>query len=248
MTFQPILVLLSALGLGAAHAFEPDHMAAVSTFVARRPSVRQAASFGVQWALGHGLSLIILGSVLYFLKVQILASVATGLERLVGVALLGLGIWTLFQLRPGQIHHSHSHEAAHSHGEAHDHAPEVSHTHADGTVHSHSHGHDHGHSHGRGSLWMGLLHGAAGTAAFVGEAFVAASNSYWMVLAYTVTFSVGVLLAMGAYAACLGGIISWSGHRVRAISMGAQMLTGVLACVVGVCWIQGIELPGLFSH
>jgi hypothetical protein len=221
--------MLSALGLGAMHALEPDHMAAVSTFVARRPTPRQAAWFGVQWAVGHGLSLVVLGSILYLLKLQIIESVAGNLERLVGMVLVVLGLWTLLQLRPGQMHHSHNRPTA-----------EETHTHADGTTHSHSHA--------RGSLLMGMLHGAAGTAAFAGQLAVAAASSYAAVLFYTLAFSVGVLAAMGIYAGALGGVINWGGQRVRAVLVGAQTLSGVVACGVGMCWILGIELPGLFAH
>jgi ABC-type nickel/cobalt efflux system permease component RcnA len=237
-------VLASALGLGAAHALEVDHMAAVSAFVARRPTLRESVVFGIKWSLGHGLSLILLGSFLYLLKLKILEPVAGGLERLVGVALVGLGIWTLLQLRPGQIHHSHSHPAAeheHSHDEStHSAGSHGEHTHEDGTTHSHGHSH--------GSLWMGLLHGAAGTAAFAGETLVAVAHSYWMVLAYTLAFSVGVMVAMAVYAGALGGLISFGGRRLRGVAYGAQVLTGALACTVGVCWIFGIELPALLPH
>jgi high-affinity nickel permease len=42
------LVIATGLGLavGARHAFEPDHLAAVSTLVAEQPRPRQAALLG----------------------------------------------------------------------------------------------------------------------------------------------------------------------------------------------------------
>jgi ABC-type nickel/cobalt efflux system permease component RcnA len=58
------LFWIGALGLGIAHAFEPDHMAAVSAFVAGRPTPREAALFGFKWAIGHGLSLFLFGALL----------------------------------------------------------------------------------------------------------------------------------------------------------------------------------------
>lgn len=236
-------------------------MAAVSTFVARRPSPRQAILFGVQWAIGHGLSLLLLGSILFALKLTIAESLAGSLEKIVGVVLIGLGLWTLYQLRPGEMHHTHSHhhdgghqhahDEQHAHGEqhaygeqhAHEHHDEAAHTHADGTTHSH-----HGHSHGKGSLWMGMLHGAAGTAAFVGEALVAVSQTYLAVFLYTLFFSIGVLVAMALYAGALGGLIDWGGRRFRTVMVGAQALTGILACVVGYCWVSGIEIPWIHFH
>ena len=229
-----LVVYGTAFLLGAAHAFEPDHMTAVTTFVARRPSPRQAAKFGMQWAIGHGFSLFVIGLVLFALKYTISETASGWLEKLVGFALLGLGIWTLLQLTPGHGHHTHDHH--HFGDESFDSAEgKVStHTHADGTTHSHG---------GRGSLWMGMLHGAAGTAAFVGQALVAVSQTYGAVILYTLFFSLGVLMSMTAYAGVLGGAITWGGKRLNALSVGAQVLAGVLSCVVGFCWIQGIEIP-----
>jgi hypothetical protein len=209
-------------------------MAAVTTFVSRRPKPREAIKFGIQWAVGHGFSLLLLGSLLFALKVTINESLAGSLEKFVGFALLLLGLWTLYQLRFGSFHHLSE--------QSHDHA---GHTHE----HPHVHSHDdkealaHSLSHRHGSLWMGVLHGAAGTAAFVGEAFVVVSHSYWAVLTYTVVYSLGVLVAMACYAGALGGLIDWGGHKFRATLVGAQALAGALACVVGVCWITGIEIP-----
>jgi ABC-type nickel/cobalt efflux system permease component RcnA len=235
----------SAFGFGAAHAFEPDHMAAVSTFVARRPSPKQAAMFGVQWSIGHGFSLLLLGSILFALKLTVAESIAGSLEKIVGAVLIALGLWTLYQLRPGDLHHTHSHhhDDAHEHHNEYHHDDahyEAAHVHADGTAHSHSHG--------KGSLLMGMLHGAAGTAAFVGEALVAVSQTYIAVFLYTLFFSAGVLVAMALYAGALGGLIDWGGRRFRAVMIGAQALTGILACAVGYCWVSGIKIPWIHLH
>lgn len=250
-----LLVLATAFGFGAMHAFEPDHMAAVSTFVARRPTPREAVGFGIRWAIGHGLSLLIVGSILFVLKMALEKSqpvlFSSGvLDRLVGVVLVLLGLWTLHQLRPGTIHHTHDH--SHSHDsllpspQAEASAP---HRHADGTVHSHSHGggrgSDRGHKHG--SLLMGMLHGVAGTGAFVSQAALALSNTgYAMVFAYTMSFSMGVLLSMGLYAGLFGGVLSWGGRRGAQVFYGSCVATGLLACGIGACLIMEIQLPGLF--
>lgn len=221
------------------HAFEPDHMAAVSTFVARKPSPRQAALFGINWAVGHGLSLLLFGSILYALKRvvehdQPLLFSSGVLDRFVGIVLIGLGLWSLLQLRVGELHHSHNHSATH--------------THADGIVHSHAHSHGNNFS----SLLMGMLHGGAGTGAFLVQAINAqAASHYAMIVAFTSLFSVGVLAAMGFYAAMLGGAISLGARRTTRFFAGARVAIGVLTCVVGVCMLIGVEMPGLgdlFPH
>ncbi|MCA9679224.1 MAG: hypothetical protein KC464_29610, partial [Myxococcales bacterium] len=55
---------LLGVALGARHALEPDHLAAVSTLVAERPRPRQAALLGAMWGLGHTLSLVVVGAAL----------------------------------------------------------------------------------------------------------------------------------------------------------------------------------------
>ena len=222
-------------------------MAAVSTFVARRPSPRQAVMFGIKWAIGHGFSLLLLGTILFVLKLTIAETLAGSLEQFVGAALIALGLWTLYQLRPGDLHHTHSHHHEHHHSHEsvsphkHDTQAEVElHTHADGTTHSHAHG--------NGSLWMGMLHGAAGTAGFVGESLVAVSQTYAAVFLFTLFYSIGVLVAMALYAGALGGLIDWGGKRFQAVMIGGQALTGVLACGVGYCWLRGIEIPWIAFH
>ena len=211
MAWEHFVALGTAFVLGIAHAFEVDHMTAVTAFVARRPTPKQAALFGVQWAVGHGASLLIFGIALWALHRTLPEAVAVSLERLVGVALLGLGLWTLYGLR-----REHQHRHAHDHGIR----------------------HAHGDSHGRGSLWMGLLHGVAGTAAFVGETLVAmSSRSLPLVLLFTLLFSLGVLVAMAGYAGALGSVLSWGERRFVGIARAAQVFTGLAACGVGIFWI-----------
>ena len=235
MDFTYFLLLLGALGFGVAHAFEPDHMAAVSTFVAGRPKPRQAARFGVAWALGHGLSLLLIGSLLFLLRraaehsqPQLFASGV--LDRGVGLVLVGLGVWTLWQIASGRA------AGAHAHGHFHD-----------GHFHSHS-ATQRSHAGGWASLGMGVLHGAAGTGAFVGQAAVALSSSYAFVFGYTLLFSLGVLLAMGAYAGALGGLITRFEKRGAQALLGARVVTAVLTCGIGFCLVAGVELPGLLDR
>ena len=250
MDLTYVLLLLSALGFGIAHAFEPDHMAAVSTFVASRPKPREAALFGVRWAVGHGLSLFLLGSVLFLLRraaetaqPQLFASGV--LDRVVGLVLVGLGVWTLQQVASGRASGAHAHGHFHDgHFHAHDDAGEHSHAHE----HGHSHSHSHSHASGWASLGMGVLHGAAGTGAFVGQAAVALSSSYAFVFLYTLMFSVGVLLSMGVYAGALGGLITKFEQRGAQALMAARVVTAVLTCAIGFCLVAGIELPGLLDH
>ena len=239
-----LLLLLGALGFGIAHAFEPDHMAAVSTFVAGRPKPREAAMFGVRWAVGHGFSLFLIGSLLFLFRRAAEASqpelFSSGvLERVVGLVLFGLGVWTLFQVVSSRASQQHAHGHFHD-GNFHSHD-------GDEAEHGHSHGHGHSHKGGFASLGMGVLHGAAGTGAFVGQAAVSLSSSYAFVFCYTLLFSLGVLISMALYAGALGGLITTFEKRGLQALTGARVVTAVLTCGIGFCLVSGIELPGLFD-
>src|SRR5437762_7153992 len=55
MSPPPNLLALAGLGLllGFRHAFEPDHLAAVSTLATRQGRLLDACRLGLAWALGH---------------------------------------------------------------------------------------------------------------------------------------------------------------------------------------------------
>jgi ABC-type nickel/cobalt efflux system permease component RcnA len=278
MVIDSSLFWLGALGLGIAHAFEPDHMAAVSTFVAGRPSPREAAKFGFQWALGHGFSLLLFGAALFFLKMAVNqpALFASGvLERVVGFVLLCLGLWMVLQLKTGIIWprtrrgwklllsgkwRERSVEEQIIEQQATARLAETDELPLFGAPGTHT---TRAAIPGqttqvvtqlksakasRGSWWMGVLHGAAGTGAFVGQAAVTLSQSYVVALLYTMVFSLGVLFAMSFYAGVLGGVLTWGEQRSVRLLHGARWATSLATCAIGLCLINGVELPGLISH
>ncbi|MEW6055115.1 MAG: hypothetical protein AB1540_00750 [Bdellovibrionota bacterium] len=101
-TFETTFLLMSSFGLGIVHAFEVDHLAAVSAFVATGPRPRDAALYGAKWALGHGLSLLVFCLILFSFKLVLSDSFAHWMERLVGIALVGVGGLTLIKAMGSQ--------------------------------------------------------------------------------------------------------------------------------------------------
>ncbi len=85
-----LLPLLFAAVMGMGHAFEPDHLLAVSTLVARHDELRAALKNGLFWGLGHTTMLVIFGGLLIFGRATFLQS--GYFEAVVGVMLIGLGI------------------------------------------------------------------------------------------------------------------------------------------------------------
>lgn len=112
-----LLPLGTALLLGVIHALEIDHMMAVTAFVSRRPTMATALGFGLRWGLGHSLAVFVAGAILLALGRRWAPGMEAILEGAVGVALVGVGIWSLRTARnlhlrhPGQ-HRAHGHAVA----------------------------------------------------------------------------------------------------------------------------------------
>jgi hypothetical protein len=75
------------------HAFEPDHLLAVSTLVTRHDRLGPALRDGFFWGLGHTTMLVLFGSIIIFSRATWLHS--GYFEAAVGIMLIGLGIGRL---------------------------------------------------------------------------------------------------------------------------------------------------------
>ena len=141
--------------LGLRHALDADHLAAVSTVLAERPSMRASGLVGFWWGVGHTLTLMLVGAVVLVLGVHIPEPFALLAESGVGLLLVVLGGTLALKLFRERWHlHRHVHD-----GEPHVH------------LHSHHRREDHAHPHwARQSLrplLIGMAHGAAGSAALM---------------------------------------------------------------------------------
>ena len=214
-------VLLFGLLVGLRHAFEPDHLAAVSTLVAEQRGSRSAALLGAVWGVGHSLALLVVVISLSVLGGSISPALSSYLEFAVALMLIFLGIRALVKAarreRSGSV-------VPHSHG---------------GLLHVHAfHTHDHVHvgrlAFASRSLVVGLIHGLAGSGSLA--ALVAAEvPSTGGKIAYVSLFGLGSILGMSA----LSGVAGWPLARAAAhpaIARGMGFATGVFAIVVGGVW------------
>ena len=183
---SPSLLALAGLGLllGFRHAFEPDHLAAVSTLATRQGRLLDACRLGLAWALGHTASVGVVVAVIMLFGLHLPDRLWPAADFLVALLLIGLGGSVLLRYARGRWHlhvHTHSDGAPHLH------------------LHSHARGATHGHQHPRGdarrSLGFGLLHGLAGSAAII-VLLVAAAPTRAAQLAYFVAFACGTMIGM----------------------------------------------------
>ncbi len=70
ISLKSALLLGTGLVLGIRHAFDRDHVAAVTHFVSLEPNPLKSAWFGLRWALGHALSVAFLGVLILWFNLK----------------------------------------------------------------------------------------------------------------------------------------------------------------------------------
>jgi high-affinity nickel permease len=110
MNWKLELALFSCAVLGLRHGFDYDHLAAISDITAVQRDWRQGMRLGVTYALGHALTVVVLGALVVMLHIPLPAKLDDWTERLIGATLIILGIGVVANL----IRHSHSHGAMRS--------------------------------------------------------------------------------------------------------------------------------------
>ena len=185
MNGLPVTVAIGIL-LGIRHAFEPDHLAAVST-LATRPAARlwSAARLGLVWGVGHTVTVGAVALLIIAFGVQVPERFWPTAELLVAALLVLLGGVVVWRYARGRWHmHLHRHQPS-----------AVSHLH----LHSHAMatGHDHMHPAGdaRRSLGFGVAHGLAGSGA-IAALLVAAAPDAASRIAYFAAFGAGTMIGM----------------------------------------------------
>jgi cytochrome c biogenesis protein CcdA len=217
-----------ALVVGVLHSLEPDHLAAVTAFVVRRPGRWEAVGYGLRWALGHGGIVLLAGTSLLLLPIHLDGSVGVWLERAVGASLILLGGWVLATARTLHAHH---------------------HRHEDGTEHVHLHAHplsahdprDSGgpgaHRHRHAATLIGALHGMAGTATVVALIPLVATDSVLTGVAFLVVFGIGTAGSMVLYAMFAGLVADRAAKKSVWLGRSLARAAGLGTVAVGVWWL-----------
>jgi len=93
-----LTLFLSGLGLGLIHAFDSDHLVAVSNLSVHQSSFKKTLGYSFHWAIGHGVVLILLVLYASLLGLKLPLLISHWAEILVGFMLIFLGVWTLYRL------------------------------------------------------------------------------------------------------------------------------------------------------
>jgi hypothetical protein len=93
--------------LGLRHAFEADHIAAVSTIVSREKGPLRSGSIGAFWGVGHLTSLLLVGLPVVGLGLRLPRGLDVPLELGVAAMIVFLGLGGLARSRAGVPTHHH---------------------------------------------------------------------------------------------------------------------------------------------
>jgi len=218
------LLLILAFGLGLLHSFDADHIMAVSNLASGRRGVKTNIYFCLRWAGGHGLTLFIVGLFVFVLGISLPEKLSLYAERTVASILIVIGLYVLVDVWRRRIHiHFHQHDDLPSHAHWHSHAK----------LKSHQHSHT--------AVFVGMLHGLAGSAPLLAIIPVTLSAQPMAGFLYLIIFSLGVIVAMLLFGGLLGFfsnlVISYSEKIFRlirtvlgvgAIGVGSVILAGSL--------------------
>ena len=212
-----ILIILSmAFGLGMLHALDADHIAMVTSLSSSHAGFRKSVLYCSRWALGHALTLMLLGVLVLVIGIQIPPQYSELAELLIGVFLVLLGLWLLWDLRQQHIHiHFHVHDGLPEH------------------AHWHSHHQDNSHRHQHRAMFIGSLHGFAGSAPLLALIPVAVNQQPLTGMLYLLLFSLGVITAMLLFGGLLSIVTRYLAQLSHRLLIGLRILISLATITVG---------------
>ena len=216
---------MAGLLAGLIHVLSgPDHLAAVAPFAATRAKSHWLP--GALWGAGHccgvGLISLLAWTLRDALPLERLSGVS---EHIVGAILVLVGLWTLRSALRMRIHtHVHEHEG-HRHAHIHLHGTHEK-AHASGA-----------HRHRHAPLWIGAVHGTAGSAHLWAIVPALALPSPAAAASYLIAYGAGTVAGMIAFTTLLGLVSARAGSRAPVLYRRFLGATGVCAIIVGVFWL-----------
>ena len=220
-----MIIFFTGLAAGIVHVLTgPDHLAAVAPL--SLDSKKSNWLVGFKWGLGHtgGVFVVALLALLFreLIPVKLLSSYS---ERIVGVILIGIGLWGMKKVLFKNVHiHEHKHD-----GQKHIHI----HTHNSLNDHNRIEAHNHSHA----AFGVGIVHGFAGSSHFLGILPALALPTRLEAVTYLGAFGAGTISAMVLFSMIMGLL------AVKFSLFGKKAYKGLLttfslaAIVIGGFWL-----------
>jgi len=220
MPSSSLLLLSTGLFLGMRHAFDRDHVAAVTHFISLEPDPLKSAWFGFRWALGHAVTVLSLGSLVILLGLKFNPAFERYAELAVGISLVVLGVWRLALLLQDHWHsHPHRHEHRKEHAHPHSHEPAKPHVHLFAPT------------------LVGMVHGASGTAEVFVLIPITLMASRALAYVYIGLFSAGCAVTMSIYGYLAGRFYRRASEKGQRLYRIVVSITSAVGIVLGLVWI-----------
>lgn len=220
-----LVALLTGLLAGALHVWSgPDHLAAIAPLALQQQ--RRPWLVGVRWGIGHSTGVALVGALSLLLReILPVERLSAWGERLVGVMLIGIGLWGVRRALEIKVHlHQHTHDGS-AHAHAHVHAARVPHEQTGAHVHTHA------------AVGIGVVHGLAGSSHFLGVLPVLALPTMAAAAGYIGAFAVGTIASMGAFAGMMGLFAARPAFHGQSAYRALLFLCSGAAMAVGVLWL-----------
>ncbi len=223
---MPDIQLVTLLGvgflLGLRHALNTDHLVAVSTVLADRPSLLASGAIGLCWGIGHTFMLFLVGSVALFWEIQIPEEFELIAESGVGFWLIVLGGILALNLYRERWH-----------------------------VHNHHHGgephvHRHWITESIRPFCIGMAHGLAGSAALM-LMILATTTDVATGLMSILVFGLGSIVGMMVIGITISLPVIWSRSISRRLFVGVQGFASIASVLFGV-WMLVKFTPSIIGH
>jgi high-affinity nickel permease len=173
---------------GFTHAFEVDHILAVSNMITNRNKTIKAIKDGMFWGFGHTSTILFVGIIFLILKFEITPEIFKYFEAAVGCMLTGLGVYRIYKWYSTKSANSKSYQQILSNEHEHPHK----HT-TNNTTKKYTH---------LPAYFIGLVHGLAGSGSLI-LIVLSKSQSVANGLLYLLLFGlgsvIGMMLAAGAF-------------------------------------------------
>ncbi len=227
-------ILAMGFFLGLQHAMEADHIAAVAAISAGRRKFSRILRHGLFWGLGHALALSAFAGAVVMARGQVPAEVGGVLEFTVGLMLIALGAMVIWRLIEQRMHfHAHRHHNGSAHFHMHNHIGESQ-------AHDENN-HQHGHArHGtRRSLFVGIMHGLAGSAALVA---LATPDQLGQGIGFVLLFGVGSIAGMVLITSVIALPLALTGKLMTGLNRTLQASIGLVSIALG-CYYAYHQAP-----
>ena len=238
---SPFLIIIAGLMIGVLHAFEPDHLSAVSTQLlknnnntkdSKKLDLRNLTIIsslrGALWGMGHTSSIILIGLLIAGLSLNIPDDFFISAEVVVGFMLITLGVFTFTNKSIFKQKHIHPHK------------------HSNGISHTHSHTHNENHKHGHKAYLIGCIHGIAGSGGLV--ALTASTmNGFDMMMYFLILFGIGSIIGMTVASGLIGLPLIFL-SKISSITKYLRYVIASITFIIGINIVLSIGLDNkLFS-